>query len=94
MSGASSDNIGILKGRLYRQNTDKPDEYIRDYGVFSFMYFVERLSVTFEVDRQGRFAICGDPRNPSSVFIASGVNNDDSMIALAEDYGLDINLID
>ena len=72
------------------------NEYIRDYGVYSFIYFVERLCVSFILDKYERFALAFNEGNstPSGVFVAAGIDNDDVVRALAEDYGMDIVLVD
>jgi len=72
------------------------NEYIRDYGVYSFVYFIERLCVSFILDKYERFALAYNDGNkvPTGVFVGAGIDNDDVERALAEDYGMDIKLVD
>jgi hypothetical protein len=85
------------RGRFYKISYNGPkSDYIRDYGVYSFEYVVERLSVSFVLDKYERFALSfsDDLGNPSGVFVPHGIKNDDVEQALAEDYGIDIHLVD
>jgi len=85
------------RGRFYKISYNGPkSDYIRDYGVYSFEYVVERLSVSFVLDKYERFALSfsDDQGNPSGVFVPHGIKNDDVEQALAEDYGIDIHLVD
>lgn len=82
------------RGRFYKisSNTD----YVRDYGVYSFEYVVERLSVSFILDKYERFALSfsDNPALPSGVFVPHSIKNEDVERALAEDYGIDVRLVD
>jgi len=85
------------RGRFYKISYNGPkSDYIRDYGVYSFEYVVERLSVSFVLDKYERFALsfAEDPANPSGIFVPHGILNQDVEQALAEDYGIDLKLID
>ena len=94
MRGNPSINFGLFRGRYYAQEANS-NEYVRDYTVYSFQFFIERLSINFLVDKYERFAFMGtDYEYPKGIFIGSGISNDDAARAIAEDYGLVVVLVD